>query len=49
MQWLPFVILAGRVFGFFARKMAAKDRSLSRHSGFEDDRKSGGLQFSRLF
>ena len=49
MHWLPFVILAGWVFGFFARNMAAKDRSLSRHPGFEDYRKSSGLLFPRLF
>jgi steroid 5-alpha reductase family enzyme len=49
MHWLPFVILAGWVFGFFARNVAAKDRSLSRHPGFEDYRKSSGLLFPRLF
>jgi protein-S-isoprenylcysteine O-methyltransferase Ste14 len=49
MHWLPFVILAAWVFGFFARNMAAKDRSLSRHPGFEDYRKSSGLLFPRLF
>jgi protein-S-isoprenylcysteine O-methyltransferase Ste14 len=49
MHWLPFVILAGWVFGFFARNMLAKDRSLARHTGFEDYRKSSGLLFPRLF
>jgi protein-S-isoprenylcysteine O-methyltransferase Ste14 len=49
MHWLPFLILAGWVFGFFARNMAAKDRSLSRHPGFEDYRKSSGLLFPKLF
>jgi protein-S-isoprenylcysteine O-methyltransferase Ste14 len=49
MHWLPFIILAGWVFGFFARNMAAKDRSLSRHPGFEDYRKSSGLLFPKLF
>jgi protein-S-isoprenylcysteine O-methyltransferase Ste14 len=49
MHWLPFVIVAGWVFGFFARNMTAKDRSLSRHPGFEDYRKSSGLLFPRLF
>ena len=48
MHWLPFVILAGWVFGFFVRNMAAKDRSLSRHPGFEDYRKSSGLLFPKL-
>ena len=29
MHWLPFLILAGWVFGFFVRNMIKKDRSLS--------------------
>jgi protein-S-isoprenylcysteine O-methyltransferase Ste14 len=49
MHWLPFLILAGWVFGFFARNMAAKDRRMSRHPGFEDYRKSSGMLFPRLF
>ena len=49
MHWLPFAILAGWVFGFFARNMAAKDRSLSRHPGFEEYWKSSGLLFPKLF
>jgi protein-S-isoprenylcysteine O-methyltransferase Ste14 len=49
MHWLPFLILAGWVFGFFARNMMAKDRSLSRHAEFEDYRKSSGLLFPKLF
>jgi protein-S-isoprenylcysteine O-methyltransferase Ste14 len=49
MHWLPFVILAGWVFGFFVRNMLAKDRSLARHPGFEDYRKSSGLLFPKLF
>jgi protein-S-isoprenylcysteine O-methyltransferase Ste14 len=49
MHWLPFLILAGWVFGFFARNMVAKDRSLARHPGFEDYRKSSGLLFPKLF
>jgi protein-S-isoprenylcysteine O-methyltransferase Ste14 len=49
MHWLPFLILAGWVFGFFLRNMVAKDRSLSRHPGFEDYRKSSGLLFPKLF
>jgi len=49
MHWLPFVILAGWVFGFFAKNMVAKDRSLSRHPGFEEYRKSSGLLFPKLF
>jgi protein-S-isoprenylcysteine O-methyltransferase Ste14 len=49
MHWLPFLILAGWVFGFFARNMLAKDRRMSRHPGFEDYRKSSGLLFPKLF
>ena len=49
MHWLPFLILAGWVFGFFVRNMLAKDRSLARHPGFEDYRKSSGLLLPRLF
>ena len=49
MHWLPFLILAGWVFGFFLRNMRAKDRRMSRHPGFEDYRKSTGLLFPRLF
>jgi protein-S-isoprenylcysteine O-methyltransferase Ste14 len=49
MHWLPFAILAGWVFGFFAKNMVAKDRSLSRHPGFEEYRKSSGLLFPKLF
>jgi protein-S-isoprenylcysteine O-methyltransferase Ste14 len=49
MHWLPFLILAGWVFGFFARNMVAKDRSLARHPEFEDYRKSSGLLFPKVF
>jgi protein-S-isoprenylcysteine O-methyltransferase Ste14 len=49
MHRLPFLILAGWVFGFFVRNMLAKDRSLARHPGFDDYRKSSGLLFPRLF
>jgi protein-S-isoprenylcysteine O-methyltransferase Ste14 len=49
MHWLPFLILAGWVFGFFVRNMLAKDRSLARHPEFEDYRKSSGLLFPKLF
>jgi protein-S-isoprenylcysteine O-methyltransferase Ste14 len=49
MHWLPFLILAGWVFGFFVRSMMAKDRSMARHPGFEDYRKSSGLLFPKLF
>ncbi|MHC5537457.1 methyltransferase family protein [Singulisphaera rosea] len=49
MHWLPFLIIAGWVFGFFASNMLAKDRSLARHPGFEDYRKSSGLLFPKVF
>ena len=49
MHWLPFLILAGWVFGFFVRNMIKKDRSLSRHAEFEEYRKSSGLLFPKVF
>jgi hypothetical protein len=49
MHWLPFLIIAGWVFGFFVRNMLAKDRSLARHPVFDDYRKSSGLLFPKLF
>lgn len=47
-HWLPFFVLAAWVFGFFLRNMLAKDRSLSRHPGFEDYRGRTGLLLPRL-
>lgn len=49
LHWLPFLILAGWVFGFFFRNMRKKGKSLSRHPGFEDYRRRTGLLFPRLF
>ena len=49
MHWLPFLILAGWVIGFFLRNMLAKDRRMARHPGFEDYRNSTGLLFPKLF
>ena len=49
LHWLPFLILAGWVFGFFVRNMRKKDRSLSRHPGFDEYRKRTGLLFPKLF
>ncbi|HEY2589319.1 MAG TPA: hypothetical protein VGI81_26475, partial [Tepidisphaeraceae bacterium] len=49
MHWLPFLILAGWVFGFFARNMVSKDRRMARHPEFEDYRKSTGMLFPKLF
>ena len=46
-HWLPWVVLAGW-WTFFARNMWAKDRSLSRHPGWEDYRRRTGLFLPRL-
>jgi protein-S-isoprenylcysteine O-methyltransferase Ste14 len=46
-HWLPFLILAGWVFGFFVRNMLRKDRSLSRHLEFDEYKT--GLLFPKLF
>ena len=48
-HWLPFVILAGWVFGFFVRNMLAKDKSLSKYPEFEQYKKQTGLLFPKLF
>jgi steroid 5-alpha reductase family enzyme len=49
LHWLPFLILAGWIFGFFVRNMLNKDRSLSRYPQFEAYKKRTGLLFPRLF
>ena len=49
MHWLPFLILAGWVFGFFLRNMLEKDKSMARHPRFEEYRRRTGLLFPRLF
>jgi steroid 5-alpha reductase family enzyme len=48
LHWLPFLILAGWVFGFFFRNMLKKDRSMSRHPRFEQYRRRTGLLFPKL-
>ena len=48
MHWLPFVILAAWVFGFFVRNMIKKDRSISRHPGFGDYKKHTGMLFPKI-
>jgi steroid 5-alpha reductase family enzyme len=48
MHWLPFVILGGWVFGYFLRNMMQKDRSISRHPGWDDYRKHSGLLWPRI-
>lgn len=47
-HWLPFLVLACWVFGFFLRNMLAKDRSLARHPGFDDYRRRAGLLLPKL-
>ena len=49
LHWLPFLILAGWVFGFFLKNMLKKDKSMSRHPRFEEYRRRTGLLFPRLF
>ncbi len=49
MHWLPFLVVAGWVFGFFVRNMLKKDRSLSRHPGFADYKRRTGLLFPKIF
>lgn len=49
LHWLPFLILAGWVFGFFVRNMLAKDKSLSRYQEFAEYKKRTGLVFPKLF
>jgi protein-S-isoprenylcysteine O-methyltransferase Ste14 len=48
-HWLPFLVLAGWVFGFFGRNMLAKDRSMSRYPDFAEYRNRTGLLFPRLW
>jgi protein-S-isoprenylcysteine O-methyltransferase Ste14 len=43
LHWLPFLILAGWVFGFFFRNMREKERSLSRHPEFDEYKKRTDL------
>jgi steroid 5-alpha reductase family enzyme len=47
-HWLPFVILAAWVFGFFVRNMLGKDRSLARYPQFADYKKRSGLLLPRI-
>ena len=49
MHWIPFVVLGAWVFGFFARNMLRKDRSLARHPGFAEYKSRTGLLFPRVF
>jgi protein-S-isoprenylcysteine O-methyltransferase Ste14 len=49
MHWIPFIVLGAWVFGFFARNMLRKDRSLARHPGFAEYKTRTGLLFPRVF
>jgi protein-S-isoprenylcysteine O-methyltransferase Ste14 len=48
-HWLPFVVIAGWVFGFFLRNMRAKDRSLARHPGFASYKARTGMLFPKFW
>ena len=48
MHWLPFLILAVWVFGYFLRNMWQKDKSLSRYEGWEEYKKNSGLLLPKI-
>jgi steroid 5-alpha reductase family enzyme len=48
LHWLPFVILAAWVLGYFLRNMRQKDRSMSRYPDFEAYRRRTGLLIPKL-
>jgi hypothetical protein len=47
-HWIPFCVLGAWVFGFFVRNMLSKDKSLSRHPGFNLYKSRTGLLFPRF-
>jgi len=49
LHWLPFLILAGWIFGFFLGNMFKKDESLARYPQFEAYKKRTGLLLPKLF
>jgi steroid 5-alpha reductase family enzyme len=49
LHWLPFLVLAAWVLGFFVRNMLAKDMSLSRYPEFAAYKKKTGLVLPKLF
>jgi protein-S-isoprenylcysteine O-methyltransferase Ste14 len=49
LHWLPFLVLAAWVFGFFVKNMLAKDKSLSRYPEFSEYKKKTGLVIPKLF
>jgi steroid 5-alpha reductase family enzyme len=48
-HWLPFLVLAGWVFGFFLRNMWAKDRSMARYPTFASYKARTGMLFPKLW
>ena len=48
-HWLPFLVLAGCVFGFFLRNMWAKDRSMARYPTFASYKARTGMLFPKLW
>lgn len=48
LHWLPFLILAAWIFGFFLRNMLKKDKSMSRYPQFEEYRKRTGMLFPKI-
>ena len=48
LHWLPFLILAGWVFGFFVRNMLNKDKSMSRYPQFAEYKKRTGMLFPKI-
>jgi hypothetical protein len=48
-HWLPFLVLAAWVFGFFVPNMLAKDKSMSRHPSFAAYKARTGMLFPRFW
>lgn len=49
LHWIPFLVLAVWIFGYFFRNMLKKDRSLSRHTQFDAYKQRTGLLLPRLW
>jgi len=47
-HWLPYLILAGVIAGYWLPNMRQKDRSLARYAGFEAYRRHSGLLLPQL-
>jgi steroid 5-alpha reductase family enzyme len=48
MNWLPFLVLSGWVFGFFVRNTLNKDKPLSRYPQFAEYKRKSGLLLPRF-